>query len=204
MKKLLISAAVVAITAGAASAQTIFDGGYYGFGVGFGGADATNFDGSGNLALRGGLGSAFVGWNFSRGNMVYGFEADVSLGKVEGAATCVNPAWTCDAGISTLASYRGRIGVVQKNTLFYATGGAAAARMTAKTINAALVEFPDTKTVSGWVLGVGVEGKMGNSPWRYRGEIMYHDFGTDTFNTDVPYNIGTTLTTARFGLVTSF
>ena len=80
MKKLLISLAVAAVSAGAASAQTAFDGGYYGFGLGYGRADVSNFDGTGSLKLGGPVASGFVGWNLSSGNVVYGGEADLSYG----------------------------------------------------------------------------------------------------------------------------
>ena len=187
-----------------ANAQTAFDGGYFGFGLGYGHGTVSDFDGTGSLSMDGAVGSAFVGWNGSNGNVVYGVEADISFGNIQGDAACINPSWTCDAEVSTLGSARGRLGFAQNNTLFYATAGAAMGRVQLTTIDAVGNEFPDTQTATGWVAGVGIEGKLGTSPWHYRAEYLHHDLGEKTYNTDVPYTAGTTVGVARFGLVMQF
>lgn len=204
MKKLIIFAAAAATTVSMASAQTIFDGGYFGFGFGFGQGDVSNFDGSGSLSINGPLASGIVGWNASSGNVVYGVEADLSFGDIQGSAACANPTWSCDAKIQSLGTLRGRIGVAQNDTLIYATAGAAAGRVELKTIDGVGNEFPDSQTATGWVAGVGIEGQMGSSAWRYRAEYLYHDLGSKTYNTDVPYTSGTTIGVARIGVVMKF
>jgi len=204
MKKVTLLAAILAASVGTAQAQTVFDGGYYGFGLGYGNGEVTNFDGTGNLTIDGPIASGYVGWNASSGNVVYGVEADLSFGNVQGDALCVNPTWTCDAKVKALGTVRGRLGVAQGNTLFYATAGGAAGSVTLKTINSVGTEFPDTQTATGWVAGIGVEGQWGASPWRYRAEYLYHDLGSKTYTTDVPYTAGTTVGLLRIGVAMSF
>ena len=203
MKTTVLSALVLAAAVGTAQSQTIFDGTYFGLGLGYGFGDVSSFAAS-TLSIEGAAASGVIGWNGSNGNVVYGVEADLSLGDVNGSATCFNPTWTCDASVRAFGSLRGRVGVAQNNVLFYATAGAAVASVELKTINSGGTEFPDTQTPTGWVAGLGVEGRAGASNWNYRAEYLHHDFGTKTYNTDVPYTSGVTVDLVRFMMTRSF
>ena len=204
MKTTVLSAIVLAAVMGTAEAQTPFDGGYFGFGIGYGFGDVDNFDASGSLSVDGALASAAIGWNFSNGNVVYGAEADFSFGSVSGSDTCVNPTWTCEANVETLATLRGRLGFANTNWMAYVTAGGAAGRVELKTINGGGTEFPDTEWATGWVAGVGVEGVIPNSPWNYRVEYLHHELSERTYQTDVPYNSGVSVGVARAMLTMKF
>jgi outer membrane immunogenic protein len=209
MKKIaaigLTVAMMTAASAEDASAQTVFDGGYYGVGLGYGRADTSG--GTGIMPdSKGFFASGIIGWNGSSGNLVYGVEADASLAKIDGSDPCANPAWTCEADMRALGSLRGRIGGVSGsgNTLFFATAGLAAARMELTTDNNAGSRFPDTQTISGWVAGVGVEQHM-PSGWNVRGEILHYRFNDEDYALDVPYlMMETKMTGVRLSMTTRF
>ena len=81
--------------------------------------------------LRGGLVGITAGTQFQSGNLVLGFEGDVSLVNKEGGAFQVPPAVGFHNEVKErwLATYRGRIGVANDNWLFYATAGGAMASL---------------------------------------------------------------------------
>ena len=189
---------------GTANAQSAFDGGYWGLGLGYGSGDASSFDATGDLSLNGPVLSGLVGWNTSSGNFVYGVEADLSFGKIDGSAPCANPAWSCDANIKALATIRGRLGVEQNGTLFYLTAGGAVGRVELTTINAGGTKFPGSQTATGWVAGIGLEGKFAATPWNYRVEYMHMDLGTETYMADVPYTSEVKSGVLRFGISKKF
>ena len=187
-----------------ASAQSAFDGGYWGVGLGYGSGDVSDFDATADLSIKGPVVSGIVGWNASNGNMVYGVEADLSFGKIDGSAACLNPAWTCNGEIKTLATVRGRLGMEQNGTLFYLTAGGAAGRVELTTIDGVGTEFPGSQTATGWVAGIGIEGKLGATPWNYRLEYMHMDLGTETYMTDSPYTSEVKTGVLRFGMTKKF
>ena len=187
-----------------ANAQSSYDGGYWGVGLGYGSGDVSDFDATGDLSIKGPVVSGLVGWNASKGNMVYGVEVDLSFGKIDGSAPCANPSWTCEAQIKSLATLRGRLGVVQNGALFYLTAGGAAGRVELATINSGGTAFPGSQTATGWVAGIGVEGKLGATPWNYRLEYMQMDLGTETYTTDVDYTSDVKSGLLRFGVSRKF
>jgi len=169
-------------------AQSAFDGRYWGLTLGYGNGDMTHINLSGGVDnVNGAIAGGFVGWNGSKGRIVYGIEGDLSFGRLDASQPCNNPTWTCKAEISALATLRGRVGVESGNNLLYLTGGVAAARMEFSTTNSGGTVFPDTNTATGWVAGLGVEGKWRSGPWNYRVEYMHMDFGKETYQTDIDY-----------------
>ena len=194
---IIASALALAAVIGTAEAQTPFDGGYFGLGLGYGFGDVKDFDATGNLNVEGALASTVIGWNFSNGNMVYGAEADLSVGSVSGSATCVNPTWSCEADVKALGSLRGRLGIAQNNWMAYVTAGGAAGRVRLQTIDGVGTVFPGTEWATGWVAGLGFEGVMPNSPWHYRVEYLHHELSERTYQTDVTYNSAVSVGVAR-------
>jgi len=176
------------LSASSVYAQSTFDGRYWGLTLGYGNGDMAHISTTGgventNGAVVGGL----IGWNGSKGRIVYGVEGDLTLGRLDASQPCNNPSWTCKTEISALATLRGRVGVESGQSLLYLTGGVAAARMEFSTTNSGGTVFPDTNTATGWVAGLGIEGKWRSSPWNYRVEYMHMDFGKETYQTDVDY-----------------
>ena len=124
-------------------------------------------DGDGLLA--GGL----VGYNFQSGNFVYGIEADIGIGSVNGS----------DNGhrfdMEKMATIRARAGFVAGNTLFYLTGGYAVADV--KIESDAVTGFAgrDEQWMGGYTVGGGIEYGFGNL--RLRGEYLYANFDEETW-----------------------
>ncbi len=95
-------------------------------------------------------GSAFGGWNWQNGSMVYGIEGDIGVYNSRGDNAGVETRNTVDG------SLRGRIGVaVTDNVLVYGTAGGAAARQRIEAGGAS-----DTDIVLGYTAGVGVDAKL--------------------------------------------
>ena len=137
------------------------------------------------------IGGGHIGYNWQRGNFVFGPEADIegtSLKKTEtclfedfGAGnaapgSCFPQTYSFSTQIRWQASVRGRLGYAWKNMLLYATGGVAFADI--KTTYAQ-PGFSDafTQTRTGYTVGGGLEYAF-NSHWIARLEYRYSDFGT--------------------------
>jgi len=100
------------------------------------------------------LGGVHLGYNFDRygGGWLWGIEGDVSFAD----------------NIDYLASIRGRLGFTNNEVLFYATAGGA--------FTSFGNGLGDSDDETGWVVGLGIEGKV------YRQvslglEALYYDFG---------------------------
>jgi len=92
-----------------------------------------------------------------------------------------------------LDTLRGRIGLAWGRTLLYATGGAAFtdAQVTACPLVGCISQ---TKTVSGWTVGGGIEYAF-LSGWSVKLEYLYADFGSPQFiNPPIPVGPGTIVT----------
>lgn len=149
--------------------------------------------------------SLLGGYNWhGSGNLVWGVEGALTGGAIDVSAPCTNPLWTCASTINYLATIRGRIGVAQDRTLFFATLGPALGSIRNSTQLGAGVPFQDTRTVAGMTLGIGFENARA-SGWNLRGDLEYYRFRDTTYNLDVPY-VGnrTTAAVARLSLVRRF
>lgn len=152
-----------------------------------------------DLAPKGHVGGAHVGYLRQEGSVVYGLEADVSaldLAAATGATVdrvLFGPAATrfsTSVGIEAtwLATLRARAGLaVMPNLLVYGTGGLALTSLRlAHAYGDNDLHAPDTiggtaaasstSIRSGWALGVGAELQLG-SHWRLRAEFLHVDFG---------------------------
>lgn len=154
--------------------------------------------GTGTVSSRGLTGGFQAGYNWQRGSLVFGGEADVSLIDLNATATAngtfpfafLGTAYTVTERISAnwLATIRGRLGVVATpQLLLYATGGVAVTSLTFSstyTDNAIDPTFPGgtgfgsrSEVKVGWTLGAGGEWML-DSRWSFRGEYLYVDFGS--------------------------
>jgi outer membrane immunogenic protein len=187
MLRLLLSAAsVVALTAAANAADMYrpapvaeapyvgvnWNGLYVGVNGGYGWAqDATNFEGA--------FGGGQIGYNFQRGNLVFGLEADFQGADISQPAPGM--------AIDYFGTARARVGYSFDRALVYGTGGYAYANG-----NDA---FNTNTTKDGWVAGGGVEYKF-NPSWSGKLEYQYLDFAAS----DVPGAKDVAVDTVRVGL----
>ena len=129
------------------------------------------------LGVKGGFGGGTVGYNWQSGAFVAGIEADGAFADVSNSATVTGVTVTAKA--DALATIRGRAGVAFDQVLLYGTGGLALAD--AKINASALgVGFSDSKTLTGWTVGAGVEW-MFMPRWSVKAEYLYRSFGGQTF-----------------------
>ncbi|MCL6654861.1 hypothetical protein A6R70_21505 [Agrobacterium rubi] len=123
-----------------------------------------------DLDLDSGSAGAHAGYNFQRGNIVFGIENDFNYNFEESSGA--NVEWD--------ASGRGRVGYAWDRTLFFATAGIAAAGVK--------VDVPgaDKKDdiLIGWTAGGGVEYAFTDNIL-VRGEYRYSDFGNKDFGSAV-------------------
>jgi outer membrane immunogenic protein len=125
------------------------------------------FDGSHEGS--GWLAGAQIGYNWQRGRLVYGLEADITSTWVDGARGC------CDHTVNWLYSVRGRAGLTgyDNRTLFYVTAGGAWADIDYASLGA------HSSTHFGWVAGAGIERALAPNVTA-RVEYLYYNFDSDT------------------------
>lgn len=134
-----------------------------------------------------GLGGLQLGWNATRGRVVWGIEADVSYlassdraydPEDEGPGDDGSTTDNASIDINWLASLRGRVGITSARTLFFATAGAAWVNATYKAQNLDN-SSADQGSVSlsgpGFVVGGGVEHAISNR-LSVRMEGLYYGF----------------------------
>ena len=166
--------------------------------------NGADFPGDGEGDLDGYGGGLVLGYNWQRGNWVYGGELTYSALNVEGAESCVVAAWECGVEIDKLATLRGRVGYAAgPKSLVYATAGFAAADGYAYTDGPG-GEFGETKRMNGYVFGLGFEHALSQRV-SMRGAVLRHNFDENDFQTDGPYSdIDMDFTTIEVGVVMRF
>ncbi|MAY62170.1 MAG: acetylglucosamine transferase [Rhizobiales bacterium] len=139
--------------------MTAYDwsGAYVGIVGGYGWATGVHTDSipvsSGPFNLDGGMIGGTVGYNWQRGALVFGVEADLAWADVNGATTVVCPT-NCYTEVNAFGTLRGRLGYAFDRFMPYVTGGAAFANVEAgQTVGA----FSNEEWVAGWTVGAGVE-----------------------------------------------
>ena len=151
------------------------------------------------------VGGGQIGYNWQRGALVFGVEADISGSGLDGSITCPNSADACGHDVNWLASVRGRLGVTGNNnrTLFYATAGGAWADVDYTATGRP--GFSDTHF--GWVAGGGIE-HMLTPNWSARIEYLYYGFDGATAPAGAlaggPVDLDPSMQTVRAGLSFKF
>jgi outer membrane immunogenic protein len=145
----------------------------------------SRYNGSCALSTTGVVGGVEVGYDWQSRYFVYGVAADwtwTGLKKTNTVASGIS-AFSHQAKIDWLASFRGRMGLAVDDTLVYFTGGLALGQIKS---NASQVDFGGphnygalNTTQVGWVAGLGVEHKITQN-WSFKGEVLYYDLGTKT------------------------
>jgi outer membrane immunogenic protein len=130
--------------------------------------------------VNGGLVGGTVGCNYQMGRWVFGIEDDGSWINAKGSADVIGTV----TGVGStkqnwLDTLRGRLGYAWDRTLIYATGGFAAAGVDATQCQVGVC-VSETKTVTGWTVGGGLEYAFWNN-WSFKAEYLYADFGSPRF-----------------------
>jgi outer membrane immunogenic protein len=120
------------------------------------------------------VGGGLVGWELRRDNFLVGVEGDMGYANIDGA----NKAASTTVDVNWLASLRLRAGVDMNGFAVYGTGGVAFANMEAAVTTASPPS--DTQTLTGYVLGAGLEAPLTDS-LSARLEYMYYDFNRSDF-----------------------
>jgi outer membrane immunogenic protein len=148
------------------------------------------------------FGGGQIGYNFQRGNFVFGPEIDLGVLGLSGTAT--NPKDTGPIGdYSTLhsgfyADVTGRLGYAFDRTLVYAKGGYA--YLDRGVSNKDFGKTVTTSSLDGWTLGGGVEYKIAPA-WSVKAEYQYFDFGSfSLFPNGELFNNSLTVQTVKAGL----
>jgi outer membrane immunogenic protein len=128
-----------------------------------------------------------AGYNWQFGNVVAGVEAD--LNWIEKSHNTIpadfflgTPVFA-NARMNWFATVRGRVGLAFSNSLFYVTGGLAAARISESwglVDRTPYFSYDETKTA--WTFGGGVE-HMLTKNWTVRAEALHADFGSSPIQT---------------------
>ena len=160
--------------------------------------EAVAASGSGKLSPSGFTGGVQAGYNWQRGHLVYGAEADFGAFDLEKRATesglfpftFLGTAYTLTQRMSAdwLATVRARLGfTVRQHVLLYATGGLAFSEFkfsSSYADNAIDSTFPGgagygSKSAirTGWTAGGGVEWAL-HGNWLMRAEYLYVDLGS--------------------------
>ncbi len=138
------------------------------------------------LSPAGGFGGGQIGYNFQRGNIVFGGEADIQ------GADISDTGYGLKSKMNWFGTVRGRVGYAFNRALVYGTGGFAFGGVNND-------GYSETQT--GWVLGGGVEYKL-TPAWSVKGEYQYLDLGAS--NVVGPLGDGTgnrtQVSTVRAGL----
>lgn len=122
-----------------------------------------------------------AGYNWQSGDYLFGAEADWDYADASGFENLpINPEFKFTSRLSSLATVRGRFGIVCPDTLYYLTAGLAIGRVDNK-IPPGTYLFnggypPDNATKTGWTVGGGVEHVIAPH-WTIKAEALYADLG---------------------------
>ena len=130
---------------------------------------------TGRFDVSGGTVGGTLGFNWQRGPLVLGVEADYAWANMRGSTTSVCGV-ECLTELRSLGTARGRLGYSLGQLLPYLTGGYAFGNLRRGFGATSGSEFAD-----GWTLGGGLEA-MFAPHWSAKAEYLYVDLG----NTNVP------------------
>lgn len=170
--------------------------------VGVNGGYGWNADTNGNLVdPSGGFGGGQIGYNFQRGNIVFGVEADFEGADIQDSATTASGK-TANSNMDWFGTVRGRLGYAFDRALIYATGGLAYGDVTT---SGTVFRYPASvsETQTGYVLGAGIEYKI-TPNLSVKGEYQFIDLDASAANGAGPLAISnsndTQVNTFRVGV----
>jgi outer membrane immunogenic protein len=153
------------------------------------------YDAFGGIGADGGFGGGQIGYSWQgflgMPLFVAGIEADIQGADIQGSGTAsgTNPAWaeSYKANLDWFGTVRGRLGYAAGPALLYFTGGFAFGGLKqhaedATTIYPDVATYDGNSTVTGYVLGGGIEYKF-NPSWSLKAEYQYLNFGKNDIST---------------------
>ncbi len=148
--------------------------------------DVTGADQTPRFDLSGGIVGLTAGFNVQNGGLLLGFEGDISATSKKGSGFEFPPnaAFSNEIKERWLSTFRGRVGYVRDNWLFYATGGAALANVQSN-ILAPAGGISEAQWNWGWTAGAGVEVKL-NRDWSAKLEYLYVGLQDKTYFNPAP------------------
>jgi outer membrane immunogenic protein len=124
------------------------------------------------------IGGGQIGYNWQRGNFVFGLEADGSWLSAKAHSQSPGIGYTGGPAhkIHWLSTVRSRFGLAVGDTMVYATGGAAFGGVKSEHRTSITDVASSNKTRVGWVVGGGVE-HMWSRNWTIAMEGLFVDLG---------------------------
>lgn len=175
-----------------------------------------------DINADGWLGGAQMGFNFQRGSIVFGIEADVSWADLEDEGsftTNLDPesnTWDIKTKVDAFGTVRGRLGyLVSPRLLIYGTGGLAWAKTSADLVGTlnwngqplmVTARGSADETHIGWTAGLGGEMMVADN-WTLKAEWLHVDLGkedyqltdTDSFPADLSFDVFRVGVNYKFG-----
>lgn len=148
--------------------------------------ELTGAEQSPRIDLSGGLVGITSGFNLQTGSLLLGYEGDTSITGKRGSALEFPPnaAFSNEVKERWLSTFRGRVGYVRDNWLFYASGGAALASVE-NNITGPGGQISDSRWHWGWTAGAGIEVKL-NQDWSAKLEYLYIGLQDKSYFTPAP------------------
>jgi outer membrane immunogenic protein len=157
-----------------------------------------------NYSVTGAVGGAQLGYNWQRGNQVFGIEGGYDFASVQGNTACA-VVLDCRREINSLATVVGRYGLAFGQTLYYGMAGVAWADVDTHVIAAGGVPFLGADAHRfGWIAGFGFEHAL-SERLTARIEYAHVEFGSDTqlligAGPDTLNNVDLKMDTIRLGV----
>jgi outer membrane immunogenic protein len=168
----------------------LYVGGHAGYVFGDVDADGDEAD------IEGFLGGALLGYNIQSDSLVFGIEADIGFGDVDGKD--FNNA-DLSYELQTNGHLRGRLGMDMDMFMPFIAAGLAIGRFEATDQN----PVSDRRTMIGFTVGGGVDVAVGEN-LMIRAEYLYDDYGSKNFDVWTGVDIGFDTHTIRGALIWQF
>lgn len=144
---------------------------------------------------------AEVGYDWQRGNLMFGIVGDASYSWIDGGGDNAG-AGIFSSDLNYMGTLRGRLGAAFDRLLVYGTGGYAFGELE---VSNDVLGLSDKNDLSGWAAGGGIE-YVWNKSITLRGEYLRLDYGTETY-TSLPagsQDLSAGMSMFNFGLVTRY
>lgn len=173
----LLSLLLEATLASAQSHYGPYVGGYLAAGKGTADWDVAGTTTRVHHSVNGAMGGVQGGFNWQRGQLLFGAQGDFGVGEVDGSSRCPNPAFQCKTQLLSLVTVRGRAGPVIGPLLLYGTAGVASGTIRAS-FDGAGSSDSRSKGHIGWAAGAGA-GVRASRSIQLQAEYLHVDFASE-------------------------
>jgi outer membrane immunogenic protein len=149
----------------------IWEGAYIGINGGYAWSNSTFTE------PEGGFAGGQLGYNWQRGNVVFGLEGDIQGADLSGRAYNPFADAVAHTDVNWFSTLRGRLGYAFGPVLIYGTGGVAVAEFD-NSVRFDDVRFRSSDTNVGYAAGGGIEWAFAPN-WSMKAEYLYLGFGDD-------------------------